>query len=121
MGARLCEERVKTAPTKLEHKSEDGFEEHDDLSDRDLHTIRPRMPGHPGEQPWPDLMGLLAVELVVILPCRPVALIRMDVAAARIRDSDGSLIVPTQEKTDSGKARTELVVRTAPERPLSAR
>jgi hypothetical protein len=75
----------------------------------------------PEKQPWPDLMGLSAAVLSVFLPCRPIALIRMDVAAARTRLSDGSLIVPTQEKTDSGRGRTELIIRSAPESRLSPR
>jgi hypothetical protein len=73
------------------------------------------------EQPGADLMGLYATVLVVFLPCRPVALTRLDVGRERIRPLDGNLVVPAQETTDFGRGRTELVVRSAPEDRLSPR
>jgi hypothetical protein len=75
----------------------------------------------PEEQPWADLMGLSAAVFVVFLPCHPVALTRLDVGRERIRPLDGNLVVPAQEKTDFGRGRTELVIRSAPEDRLSPR
>jgi hypothetical protein len=63
------------------------------------------------EQPWADLMGLSAAVLVVFLPCRPVALTRLDTESERIRPLDSNLVVSAQEKTDFGKGKTELVIR----------
>jgi integrase len=70
---------------------------------------------------WADLEGLAAAIFIVFLPCRPIALIRMDVLRARTRRSDGAIIVPAQEKTDSAKGRTEIVFRTASNPRLSTR
>jgi hypothetical protein len=70
---------------------------------------------------WTDLEGLAAAIFIVFLPCRPIALIRMDVLRARTRRSDGAIIVPAQEKTDSAKGRTEFVFRTASNPRLSTR
>jgi hypothetical protein len=75
----------------------------------------------PETQPWADLMGLSAAVLMSFLPCREIALIRMNLAKTRIRKSDGSLIVPAQEKTDFGKGVTEMVIRSEPELWLSPR
>jgi hypothetical protein len=75
----------------------------------------------PAKQPWPDLMGLSAAVLMTLLPCRPVALLRMDLTKARIRKSDGALIVPAWEKTDFGRGVTELVFHDSPEQWLSTR
>jgi hypothetical protein len=75
----------------------------------------------PETQPWADLMGLLAAVLMSFLPCREIALTRMDLSRMRTRASDGALIVPTQEKTDAGKGITELVIRDEPEERLSPR
>jgi hypothetical protein len=76
---------------------------------------------NPETQPWADFMGLSAAVLMSFLPCREIALIRMNPSKARVRWSDGSLIVPTQEKTDVGKGVTEMVVRREPEDRLSPR
>jgi hypothetical protein len=65
----------------------------------------------PETLPWRILEGLAPAEFVVFVPCRPIALIRMDVQRARVRHSDNAIIVPAQEKTDSGRSRTELVFR----------
>jgi hypothetical protein len=73
------------------------------------------------QQPWPILMGLAAANLVVFVPCRTIALFRMDPSKRRVRRSDGSLTIPAQEKTDFGKGQTELVIRSAPEERLSPR
>jgi hypothetical protein len=73
----------------------------------------------PSKEPWPILTGLAAANLVVFVPCRTIALIKMDPSKSRIRPADGSLIIPAQEKTDTGKGRTELVIRSAPEKWLS--
>jgi hypothetical protein len=75
----------------------------------------------PQKQPWPDLMGLSAGVLMTLLPCRPVALIRMDLTKVRTRESDGALIVPAQEKTDLGRGVTEQVFQDSPEQWLSTR
>jgi hypothetical protein len=45
----------------------------------------------------------------------------MDVKKARVRESDGALIVPSQEKTDHGRGTTEMVIRNEPEDCLSPR
>jgi hypothetical protein len=45
----------------------------------------------------------------------------MDASKARIRESDGALIVPAQEKTDFGRGLTEMVIRSEPEPRLSPR
>jgi hypothetical protein len=74
----------------------------------------------PEKQPWPDLQGLAAAVFVVFVPCRPIALVRLDVRRARIRASDGAIIVPAQEKTDTTGSRTELVFRPASNPRLSA-
>jgi hypothetical protein len=66
-------------------------------------------------------MGLSAAVLMTLIPCRPVALLRMNLAKARIRKSDGALIVPAQEKTDFGRGATELVIHDSPEQWLSPR
>jgi hypothetical protein len=75
----------------------------------------------PEEQPCADLMGLSAAVFVVFLPCRPVALTRMNVGTERIRPLDGNLVVKAQEKTDFGRGKTGLVIRSAPEDRLSPR
>jgi hypothetical protein len=64
-------------------------------------------------------MGLAAAVFMVFLPCRPIALIRLNVAKARIRKTDGAIIVPTHEKTDFGRGITEMVFRSAGEWRLS--
>jgi integrase len=45
----------------------------------------------------------------------------MDILLARLRNSDGAIIVPAQEKTDSVKSRTELVFRNTSNPRLSTR
>jgi hypothetical protein len=76
---------------------------------------------NPEEQPWADFMGLSADVLIVFLPARPVALTRMDVGSERIRPLDGNMVVKAQAKTDFGRGKTELVIRSAPEERLSPR
>jgi hypothetical protein len=73
----------------------------------------------PAELPWPELMGLAAAVFMIFLPCRPIALIRLQIAGARVRKSDGAIIVPAREKTDIGKGVTEMVFRSAREWRLS--
>jgi hypothetical protein len=75
----------------------------------------------PEKQPWLDLEGLAAAIFMVLLPCRPIALVRIDPSRARVRKSDNAVIAPAQEKTDSGKSRTELVFRNSPNPRTSTR
>jgi integrase len=63
---------------------------------------------------------MAAAHFMVFVPCRPCALVRLDVAKARIRPSDQAIIVPAQEKTDFGRGVTELAFRRAEETKLSA-
>jgi hypothetical protein len=76
---------------------------------------------NPSREPWPILMGLAAANLVVFVPCRTIALIKIDPSKSRIFPADGSLIIPAQEKTDTGKGQTEFVIRSAPEKWLYPR
>jgi hypothetical protein len=59
-----------------------------------LFTQHVREGPDPTKMPWPDLMGVSAGVLMTLLPCRPVALVRMDLSKVRTRESDGALIVP---------------------------
>jgi hypothetical protein len=68
------------------------------------YVIWPRTCQEPKEQPWADLMGLSAAVLVVFLPCRPVALTRINVESEHTRPLDGNLVVSAQEKMDCGRA-----------------
>jgi hypothetical protein len=52
---------------------------------------------------------------------QPWALTRLDTESERVRPLDGNLVVSAQEKTDFGKCKTELVIRSAPEDRLSPR
>ena len=58
-----------------------------------------------------DLAARTAAILMIFVPCRPVAMIRMDCSKWRWREQEGVLIVPAKEKTDRGRGWTELVVR----------
>jgi integrase len=75
----------------------------------------------PETLPWLELEGLAAANFIVFIPCRPIALIRLDVQRARVRRSDNAVIVPAQEKTDTVKSRTELVFRASSNRRTSTR
>jgi hypothetical protein len=48
---------------------------------------------------------------MIFIPCRPVAMIRMDCARARWAEPERVLVVPAKEKMDKGRGYTELVLR----------
>jgi hypothetical protein len=73
----------------------------------------------PATMDWLELRALAAGVLVVYLPCRFIALVRIDTSTER-RSPDGrEIVVLSQEKTDYGRGRTELVFRQTPEKRLS--
>ena len=58
-----------------------------------------------------DLMARAAALFMVFIPCRPVAMLRMDVDRAVWRAEEQILVVPSREKTDKGRGSTELAIR----------
>jgi integrase len=73
----------------------------------------------PDSMPWHLLMAMAAAILMIYVPCRTVALIRFDLDS-ETRDPAGKWIkVLTQEKTDAGRSRTEVVIRSNKEKRLS--
>jgi integrase len=68
--------------------------------------------GPPSEElPRKELMGRTAFLMIVLLPCRPVGMWRMEVAEEKWSEDGNSVEVPTKEKTNHGKGRTVLVIR----------
>jgi integrase len=68
--------------------------------------------GPPSESlPWPDLMARAAAVFMIFLPCRPIAMIRMDGGKERWVASQRILVVGAKEKMDKGRGYTELVFR----------
>jgi integrase len=73
----------------------------------------------PSEMAWYLLMAIAAAILMIYLPCRVIALTRLELDTEE-RDPDGGWVkVMTQEKTDSGRSRTQLVFRSNKEKRLS--
>jgi hypothetical protein len=58
-----------------------------------------------------ELMARTAALLMILIPCRPVAMIRMDCARARWAEPERVLVVPAKEKMGRGRGYTELVLR----------
>jgi hypothetical protein len=58
-----------------------------------------------------ELMARTAALFMIFIPCRPVAMIRMDCARARRAEPERFLVVPAKEKMDKGRGYTELVLR----------
>jgi hypothetical protein len=58
-----------------------------------------------------ELMAHTAPLFMIFIPCRPVAMIRMDCAWARWAEPERVLVVPAKEKMDKGRRYTELVLR----------
>ena len=57
--------------------------------------------GAPAEQlVWKDLMARSAALFMIFIPCRTIAMIRMDCARARWKKAERVLIVPAKEKMD---------------------
>jgi integrase len=73
----------------------------------------------PGKQEWPDLIGLAAAAFVTMVPCRPVALIRIDPTRVKTRNDGQALMVLAHEKTNFGRGLTSLTIRKVPEERLS--
>jgi hypothetical protein len=68
--------------------------------------------GAPAEQlDGTKLMARTAVLMMIFIPCRPVAMIRMDWSRVRWIEAGSVLLVPAQEKMDRGRGYTELVIR----------
>jgi hypothetical protein len=73
----------------------------------------------PSKMAWNLLMAVAAAIFMIYVPCRTITLIRLDLATEK-RDPAGQWVkVLAQEKTDSGRSRTELVFRNSPEKKLS--
>jgi hypothetical protein len=73
----------------------------------------------PEKQEWPDLMGPAAAVFVTMVPCRPVALIRIDPTIMKIRTDGQALTILAHEKTNFGRGLTSLTIRKEPEERLS--
>jgi hypothetical protein len=58
-----------------------------------------------------ELMGRTAFPMMMMLPCRPVGMWRMDVSGEKWAEDGNSVEVPTREKTNHGKGQTVLVIR----------
>jgi hypothetical protein len=57
------------------------------------------------------LMARTAALMVIFIPCRPVAMIRMDWSRMRWIEAGSVLVVPVKEKVNRGRGFTELVIR----------
>jgi hypothetical protein len=58
-----------------------------------------------------ELMARTAALFMIFIPCRPVAMIRMDCARARWAEPERVLVVPAKEKMDKGRGYTGLELR----------
>ena len=68
--------------------------------------------GPPAERlQWKDLMARTAALFMIFIPCRQIAMIRMDVARQVWKKVGQVLVVPAKEKMDKGRGYTELVIR----------
>jgi hypothetical protein len=56
-------------------------------------------------------MARTAALVMIFIPCRPVAMIRMDWSKMRWIEAGRLLLVPAKERMDGGKGYTELVIR----------
>jgi hypothetical protein len=60
---------------------------------------------------WKEQMGITAAVFMVFVPCRPIALIRINPATATEHPSAEALTVMSREKTDFGRGQTVLLLR----------
>jgi hypothetical protein len=58
-----------------------------------------------------ELMGRTAALFMIFIPCRPVAMNRMDCVRVRWVEPERVLVVPAKEKIDKGRGYTDLVLR----------
>jgi hypothetical protein len=65
----------------------------------------------PDNLPWNRLMGIAAAIFLIFVPCRTIALIRIDPTAATADDEDESLMAVTKEKTDRGGNQSVIWIR----------
>jgi site-specific recombinase XerD len=56
-------------------------------------------------------MARTAALMMIFIPCRPVAMIRMDLSKVRWIEAGRVLVVPAKEKMDRGRGYNELVIR----------
>jgi hypothetical protein len=56
-------------------------------------------------------MARTAALFMIFIPCRTIAMTRMDCVKARWKEAERVLIVPAKEKMDKGRGYTELVLR----------
>jgi hypothetical protein len=56
-------------------------------------------------------MARMAALFMIFIPCRPVAMIRMDCARARWAEVERVLVIPAKEKIDKWRSFTELGLR----------
>jgi hypothetical protein len=73
----------------------------------------------PDALPWPKLMGIAAAVFMVFIPCRTIALIRIDPSQAVFNKVDNSCTVLAKEKTDAGNSKSKLWIREVQEQSLS--
>jgi hypothetical protein len=85
-----------------------------------LHYIT-EVQGDPAKLPWTWLMATTAIIFMIFVPCRPIALIRLDPTKAKQDPYSDALLVPTKEKTDRGRDSSILCIRSLPQKLLSPR
>jgi hypothetical protein len=73
----------------------------------------------PESLPWSQLMAVSVAVFMIFVPCRMVALTRIDPTTATIEPLTGHIKVRAQEKTDFGQGQSELLFRSLPNERLS--
>jgi hypothetical protein len=77
--------------------------------------------GDPTKLPWTWLMATTTIIFMIFVPCRPIALLRIDPTKARKDPHSDALLVPAKEKTDRGRDNSVLCIRSLPNKYLSPR
>jgi integrase len=75
----------------------------------------------PDNLPWHRLMGIAGAIFLVFVPCRTIALIRIDPTTAVADNEEDSLSVITKEKTDRGGTQSRIWIRNMHLKAISPR
>jgi hypothetical protein len=73
----------------------------------------------PESLPWSQLMAVSVAVFMIFVPCRTVALTRIDPTTATVDPLTGQIKVRAKEKTDFGQGQSELLFRSLPNARLS--